>query len=475
MRPRASAVERETKEKDGVFTGRYAVNPGQRRVDPDLGRRLRPDGVRHRRDHGRARARRARPRLRASGTASRSARSSRPRTAPRRGAAAFVAHTDDEVLVNSGEFSGLSAPEGKRAITAWLAGARARRGDDRLPPARLAALAPALLGLPDPDRPLRARAASCRCPRPSCPCVLPEVEDYLPKGKSPLAAAEDWVATTCPTCGGAGAARDRHDGHVRRLVLVLPALRDARNDDARLGSADRRLLAAGQAVHRRRRARRPAPAVRAVLHQGAERHRAARLPRAVLAPVHPGDDLPARREDVEVEGQRRPAGRRRSRGTAPTRCASTSCTWARPSRTRSGATPGIEGTARLSTGSGGWCSRSPRAAPVEAPADGELVARRAPDDRPRLGRHPAPLPVPHADRRAVRARQRDLPRQGRSARAGEVRFATETVVSLIQPYAPHVAEELWERLGHERLWEAPWPVADPAMLVAARRSRSSSR
>jgi len=44
------------------------------------------------------------------------------------------------------------------------------------------------------------------------------------------------------------------------------------------------------------------------------------------------------------------------------------------------------------------------------------------------------------------------------------RFAAETVVTLIQPYAPHVAEELWARLGHERLWEKPWPKADPALL-----------
>jgi leucyl-tRNA synthetase len=44
------------------------------------------------------------------------------------------------------------------------------------------------------------------------------------------------------------------------------------------------------------------------------------------------------------------------------------------------------------------------------------------------------------------------------------RFAAETAVSLIQPYAPHLAEELWERLGHERLWETPWPQADPALL-----------
>src|SRR5439155_18379904 len=45
------------------------------------------------------------------------------------------------------------------------------------------------------------------------------------------------------------------------------------------------------------------------------------------------------------------------------------------------------------------------------------------------------------------------------------RFAAEAAVSLIQPYAPHLTEELWQRLGHERLWEQPWPVADPALLV----------
>jgi len=48
--------------------------------------------------------------------------------------------------------------------------------------------------------------------------------------------------------------------------------------------------------------------------------------------------------------------------------------------------------------------------------------------------------------------------------APDARFAAETAVSLIQPYAPHVAEELWERLGHERLWEQAWPVADESLL-----------
>jgi leucyl-tRNA synthetase len=50
------------------------------------------------------------------------------------------------------------------------------------------------------------------------------------------------------------------------------------------------------------------------------------------------------------------------------------------------------------------------------------------------------------------------------AQAAAVRFATETAVNLIQPYVPHITEELWQRLGHERLWSAPWPDADPALL-----------
>jgi len=44
------------------------------------------------------------------------------------------------------------------------------------------------------------------------------------------------------------------------------------------------------------------------------------------------------------------------------------------------------------------------------------------------------------------------------------RFAAETAVSLIQPYAPHIAEELWQKLGHERLWIEPWPAYDESLL-----------
>jgi leucyl-tRNA synthetase len=54
-----------------------------------------------------------------------------------------------------------------------------------------------------------------------------------------------------------------------------------------------------------------------------------------------------------------------------------------------------------------------------------------------------------------------------NARQTRPRAALETFVLLLAPYAPHLAEELWSRLGHERsLICEPWPVADPKWLVS---------
>ena len=46
------------------------------------------------------------------------------------------------------------------------------------------------------------------------------------------------------------------------------------------------------------------------------------------------------------------------------------------------------------------------------------------------------------------------------------RAAIEPLVQMTAPVAPHIAEELWKRLGHtETITYEPWPVADPALLV----------
>ena len=41
----------------------------------------------------------------------------------------------------------------------------------------------------------------------------------------------------------------------------------------------------------------------------------------------------------------------------------------------------------------------------------------------------------------------------------------ERFVQLLSPYAPHLAEELWQQLGHARtLAYEPWPQFDEALL-----------
>jgi leucyl-tRNA synthetase len=39
-------------------------------------------------------------------------------------------------------------------------------------------------------------------PEDQLPVVLPNVAEFAPKGQSPLAVVEEWVATSCPACGG---------------------------------------------------------------------------------------------------------------------------------------------------------------------------------------------------------------------------------------------------------------------------------
>jgi leucyl-tRNA synthetase len=126
---------------------------------------------------------------------------------------------------------------------------------------------------------------------------------------------------------------------------------------------------------------------------------------------------------------------------------------------------GIEGTARLIDRLWRLTLEVAARGSADAPADGELVRAahrtidRVSDDILRRFQFHTPIAALFELVNEI-YRVKDDP-----ARVGEVRFATETALSLIQPYAPHVAEELWQRLGHARLWEAPWPEADLALVV----------
>jgi leucyl-tRNA synthetase len=45
-----------------------------------------------------------------------------------------------------------------------------------------------------------------------------------------------------------------------------------------------------------------------------------------------------------------------------------------------------------------------------------------------------------------------------------LRFALTTAASLLFGFAPHVSAEVYELLAGERIWEQPWPQAEPEML-----------
>ena len=200
--------------------------PRQRREDSDLGRRLRADGVRHRRDHGRAGARRARLRVR---------RALRDRDSARRHAGGRGAARGGRVLLSLGERGArqlrpvhrAAEPRGEGEDRRLAGRAGSRRGDDRLPPARLAVLAPALLGLPDPDHPL-SRLRRGRRARRSAAGRPARHHGGCAEGSLAARRGRGLGQRDLPDVRRRGAPRDRHDGHVRRLVVVLHPLHGSR-------------------------------------------------------------------------------------------------------------------------------------------------------------------------------------------------------------------------------------------------------
>jgi len=114
-----------------------------------------------------------------------------------------AATVEEGVAVNSGEFDGLPTRTFKRVIVEWLEArdlgekavnyklrdwvfSRQRYWGEPIP----------LIHCP--------KCGIVPVPYEELPLLLPEVESYVPTGtgESPLAAIEEWVHTSCPVCGG---------------------------------------------------------------------------------------------------------------------------------------------------------------------------------------------------------------------------------------------------------------------------------
>jgi leucyl-tRNA synthetase len=55
-------------------------------------------------------------------------------------------------------------------------------------------------------------------------------------------------------------------------------------------------------------------------------------------------------------------------------------------------------------------------------------------------------------------------KQRAAASPDVLHFATATAASLIFPFAPHTGSDVYDMLTGDRIWEQPWPAADPRFL-----------
>jgi leucyl-tRNA synthetase len=456
-----STVERETKEKDGIFTGRYAINPVNDERIPiwvadyvlmeyGTGAIMAVPGH-DERDHA---------------FAVRFGLEVRQVVEPADGSEVdlpWTDKTDAARAVNSAQFSGMATPDALQAIVTWLA--ETGRGE----PTVGYRLRDWLLS--------RQRYWGCPIPVVHCPqcgivpvpddelpVLLPDIEDYKPKGRAPLATAEDWVRTSCPGCGGeAHRETDTMDTFVDSSWYFL-RYADPRNEQA--------------------------PWDRAVVdHWLPVKQYIGGIEHAVLHLLYARFFVKVL-NDLGLLGFREPFARLFTQGMIyrdGAKMSKSKGNVVSPDEAveRYGADAlrlyilymgpaeadkewqdaGIEGTARLLDRIWRLGLEVGAGPAVPPPSDGDLLRlthrtiAKVSDDILRRFQFHTPIAALFELVNEVYRVKDD------AARAGEVRFATEIAVSLVQPYAPHVAEELWERFGHERLWEQPWPEADPRLLV----------
>jgi leucyl-tRNA synthetase len=365
---------------------------------------------------------------------------------------------EDGKLVDSAQFSGLPHEEAAKAIVEWLGTHGRGRSAVSYRLRDWGFSRQRYWGCPIPV----VYCGDCGIvpvPEEELPVLLPEVQDYKPKGVPPLAQAEDWVRVPCPRCGKEGRREvETMDTFVDSSWYFLRYC-DPRNDhapydreiadywmpvDHYTGGVDHStvhliyaryfqkvLNELGLSVHRE--------PFKRFFGNGFVTQGGAKISKRVGGAATP-DEL--------VEGYGADATRLSILFIGP---ADQDMEWT-PS--------GVEGMQRFLRRLWRAVGDVADSAVDGSPGDGALARKahrtiaRATDDLGRRQQFNTPIS-------SVMELVNELVKAPGDPAA---RFAAETAVSLIQPYAPHVAEELWERLGHARLWQHPWPQADPALL-----------
>jgi leucyl-tRNA synthetase len=366
---------------------------------------------------------------------------------------------EDGMLVNSAQFDGQPAEGAKRAIGDWLS----EQGK----------------GKPAINYRLRdwsfSRQRYWGCPIPiiyceehgpvpvpeaELPVLLPDVEDYRPKGQPPLASNPDFINAPCPICGKPGKREaDTMDTFVDSSWYFL-RYTDPKNDQAPF---DRRVADYWMPIDQ---------------YIGGIDHAKGHLlySRFFMKAMNDLDMIGVREPFQRLfhQGWVKLAGKRMSKsqgGVSPNELIDMFgadairiyILFQGPADQDIDWTPdGIDATVRFIRRL--WrvvheaAARPESAAGVDTP-----LARKAHETIARV--------TDDIDRRFVfntpiAAVMELVNELSKAPDDPAARFAAETAVSVLQPWTPHVAEELWQgALGHSsRLWESPWPSYDEAML-----------
>jgi leucyl-tRNA synthetase len=374
----------------------------------------------------------------------------------------FVSKTGAERLVNSGRFDGMSALEAIPAITAWLAeqglgkAAVSYRLRDWLVSRQR------YWGAPIP----MLYCDSCGIvpvPEDQLPVLLPDIEDYAPKGKSPLASSEEFLHTSCPQCGGpARRETDTMDTFVDSSWYFLRYC-DPRNEQAPWDReiadwwmpVDQYIGGIEHAILHLMYARFFVKALADMGYLGFQEPFARLFTQGMV--TYQGAKMSKSRGNVISPS---PIVERYGADTA--RCYVLFL--GPPEDDVDWSDSGVAGRHRFL--SRVWrLDVEPFAGEISAAdVDGESLAlmRKAHETIAALT---GDIQRFHFNKALARLDELvneiyRLPDADPRARS----FATAVTASLLFPFAPHLASEVYERVTGARVWEQPWPVADEAFL-----------
>ena len=122
-------------------------------------------------------------------------------------------YAGDGEMINSGQFDGISSEQAREEIVAWLEQQGFGRSKTQYKMRDWLISRQRYWGAPIPIIHCKKDGA-VPVPESDLPVVLPEVDNYEPQGESVLRSQKDWVKTTCPKCGGEGEREtDTMDGY----------------------------------------------------------------------------------------------------------------------------------------------------------------------------------------------------------------------------------------------------------------------